>query len=116
MVARQNAIAANLANATTPGYKQVEVKFEKNLRDLMGTGFAMRETNPGHMPTRGKGLYGLKESYTVSLSQEKLDGNSVDLEDQFGKSAANSLNYATLTTAFNKKLDSIFSAIKGGGK
>ena len=47
--ARHKALAENVANMDTPGYKARDVAFEKVLLGKMGEGITLATTNPGHI-------------------------------------------------------------------
>lgn len=115
LVDRQSAVTANIANAETPGYKAIKVDFENNLSAAMGKGFAMTETNAKHMPTNGKGIYGVKPDYTVKLSGAREDGNTVSLDSEVINSSETALKFQTLTTVFRKHMGMILGAIKPKG-
>jgi len=80
---RQKVIAANLANAETPGYKRLEVRFEDQLAeaihnddqsDLDGVEFQI-------VPTEGLAV--------------RADGNNVDFGRELGDMAKNDLAFST---------------------
>ncbi|MBI5815794.1 MAG: flagellar basal body rod protein FlgB [Nitrospinae bacterium] len=111
---RQNATAANIANAETPGYKAVNVNFENNLAAAMGKGFTMTETNPRHMPTAGKGIYGVKPEMNQTIEGGRMDGNTVNVDHEVNDMLATRIGYQTMITAFNKKSGEIITAIESG--
>ncbi|VAX22311.1 Flagellar basal-body rod protein FlgB [hydrothermal vent metagenome] len=116
LVARQNAVTANIANAETPGYKAAKVDFEKNLASAIGQGFAMKETHPNHMPTKGRGVYGVTPDYTVNLSGAREDGNTVNLETEVMTSTETSLKFQTITSIFRRHLGMILEPLKAKGR
>lgn len=79
---RQSAVAGNIANANTPGYRTVEVEpFERVLDD---TRVALRTTNPGHLTTGATGdSFALHRAETNSALRPPE--NSVVLEDELVK-------------------------------
>lgn len=112
IVARQNAAASNISNASTPGYKAVEVNFEKRLAEAMGKGLGMKETHPSHMPTSGKSVYGVKPTFEEKLDGARADGNTVDLEKEFSETAVNTMEYRTLIAALNMHMKNIISSFE----
>lgn len=111
-IARQVAITANVANAGTPGYKAVEVNFEDQLQSAVGQKFGMKETHPMHLPNKMKGAGGVKPDYTLSLDRTKLDGNNVNLDKEFMKSASNTISYNTLIAVTSQHLKTLFSVFQ----
>jgi flagellar basal-body rod protein FlgB len=77
--ARQTAVASNVANANTPGYRALDVQPFSTV--LNTSPLAMAATNPGHIPPAASPLDSLREIET-DPSEETLSGNSVNLEQQ----------------------------------
>ena len=108
--ARQVAVAENIANANTPGYKAVDVPpFEAVLDE---TNLTMTATNPLHIgvdPMAPEAVP-VNEAPTWEVT---LSGNSVSLEQELLKSGevgtANSLNRA-IVKVFNQML---MTSLKG---
>ena len=76
---RQSAIAGNIANANTPGYKALDVEpFEKTLES---TRLAMTSTQPGHM--MDDAVKATAVDVRKSTSWETThSGNSVSIEQE----------------------------------
>jgi flagellar basal-body rod protein FlgB len=83
------------------------------LKTVLGQGVAMKETHPRHLPTAGKGVYGLRPEFTQSKNSSRIDGNNVDLDQEFAKSAENSSQHQVLLTAASKHLKMIKLVIDG---
>jgi flagellar basal-body rod protein FlgB len=77
--ARQTAVASNVANASTPGYRAVDVQPFSAVLDA--SPIVMATTNPGHMTPTASPLDSLKEVET-DPAEETLSGNTVNLEQQ----------------------------------
>jgi flagellar basal-body rod protein FlgB len=77
--ARQTAVASNVANVSTPGYRAVDV--EPFSEVLSASPIVMATTNAGHMTPTGSPLDSLRQVETDS-SEETLSGNTVNLEQQ----------------------------------
>jgi flagellar basal-body rod protein FlgB len=77
--ARQTAVASNVANASTPGYRAVDV--EPFSAMLNKSPIAMATTDPGHMTPAASPLDSLKGVET-DPAEETLSGNTVNLEQQ----------------------------------
>ena len=77
---RHNALAANIANASTPGYRRVDVDFHGALAAALGTGdkSAVEHT-----------AFTTQADASVGVTQ--ADGNSIDVDNESAKLAANAL-------------------------
>jgi len=80
--ARHNAIAANLANAETPGYKRVDVRFEEQLAKAIDSGDARQIDAVRPETVRGTGA-------------ARPDGNTVDFGTELGNLNRNTLVFST---------------------
>ena len=78
---RHEALAANLANASTPGYRRVDVDFHGALAAAMGTSDARSAIEHTGFTTQA--------DTTVGATQ--ADGNSIDVDAESAKLAANAL-------------------------
>jgi flagellar basal-body rod protein FlgB len=83
---RQQALAANLANADTPGYRRVDVDFHGALaaamRPAQGAG-AVRANLDG---------IGFAPEADASAGATRADGSTVDVDAESAKLAANALD------------------------
>jgi flagellar basal-body rod protein FlgB len=77
--ARQTAVASNVANANTPGYRALDVQPFSAV--LNTSPLAMAATSPGHMSPTLSPLDSLRE-IEAAPSEETLSGNTVNLEQQ----------------------------------
>ncbi|MEE4120427.1 MAG: FlgB family protein [Paracoccaceae bacterium] len=81
--ARQEAVARNVANVNTPGYKRVGIPDFATLyahRATSGDGMGLRATRAGHL---GVGLgYPAPAAREVAGAREAPNGNSVSLETE----------------------------------
>jgi flagellar basal-body rod protein FlgB len=80
---RQNALADNLANANTPGYRRVDVDFHTALGRALGSGTGARsalERTAFSTQTDGTGAV-------------RADGSTVDPDAEAAKLAANALEH-----------------------
>ncbi len=77
--ARQTAVASNVANASTPGYRAVDVAPFAAV--LSASPIVMATTNADHMTPTASPLDSLKKVETSS-AEETLSGNTVNLEQQ----------------------------------
>lgn len=112
-VLRGKAIAQNLANIETPGYKRKEVDFEDQLKNALKAKLAAETTQAGHLPA-GKGLDLSKITPRVFEPDEAtLPGeiNNVDIDLEGAKMAENQIYYMFLTKFVG--FDKLTSAIRG---
>ena len=101
---RQQAIAANIANVETPGYKRLEIaeSFEAEFERAVATG------NPDS-------IRGLRPSLEVDRTAmpSKPDGNTVRIEDELLDMNQNQLEHALETRLVTGTLLKIRMAITG---
>ena len=99
---RQEALASNLANANTPGYRSRDVDFHGALSA------AMAAADPDAALKR--------TGFSVSTSSAvtRADGSSVDVDAESAKLAANGLEYEQLASAARARID-ILKAAMGVG-
>ena len=107
---RNQAIASNVANAETPGYRAVDLDFAGELQKAFGQDQGtLAMTNPKHMD-----LGGSKMSHLVAdlSGVTKPDGNNVDLDIQMGQMAYNKGRYSSAANILRKQLALLSSAIR----
>jgi flagellar basal-body rod protein FlgB len=98
---RQKAIASNIANAETAGYRRVDVRFEQDLAKAL----------------KSKGEIDLDEFEPEVFHPDntfvKSNGNNVTMEAEVGDLVKNSLRYSTYVRLLRKKFSQIEAAIGG---
>ena len=96
---RQKAIANNVANLETPGYRRVDVKFQELLsKALQGQGsFDLDEIEP-HL-------------YQPKNTEVKSNGNDVNLEKEVAEMVKNSIRHRAFIRLLDKKYKGIEAAI-----
>lgn len=112
---RGRAIAENLANVQTPGYKRKEVDFEDQLRNALKSKLAATQDQAGHLPA-GKGVDLTKIQPKVFEPQDpSLPGevNNVDVDMEGSKMAENQIYYSFLIKWVG--FDKYMAAIAGRG-
>ncbi|MFL5826704.1 MAG: flagellar basal body rod protein FlgB [Thermoleophilaceae bacterium] len=96
---RQQALAENLANVNTPGYRRKDVDFHGALRAAMSAG------DPG------------AASFSVEADPSapmRADGNSVDADVEGSRLAQNGLEYSALVQVMRGRIDIIEAAMGRG--
>jgi flagellar basal-body rod protein FlgB len=111
---RQKAIANNIANADTPGYKPVRVSFEDMLQKELGSSFTGTKTNVQHLDIGNS-----DNLPTPQLVQEDTtmtnSSNGVDVDYEMTEMSKNSLWYQSLAYGVNQEFNLIKLSIKGSG-
>jgi flagellar basal-body rod protein FlgB len=100
---RQEALAANIANADTPGYRRVDVDFHGALAAAMGTSdrrSALART-------------GFSAQVDKSAGAVRADGSTVDLDSESSKLAANALEQSAAVQVAATRIQILKSAIGG---
>ena len=107
---RNDVIANNIANATTPGYKRQDIAFEDELSK------ALRHSRYKSMDAKVADLKmnRLKpRTYTDSANYSyRMDGNNVDIETENVTLAANQLKYNGLTECLNQEFKNLPMVMK----
>ena len=110
---RGRAIAQNIANAQTPGYRRVEVNFEEQVREAMRKHVDGTRTDENHMELGRKASIKRVEAYSFTPDDPTNPGevNNVDIDIEASKMAENQIeyNYNMQFASFGK----IQAAIKG---
>ena len=100
---RHNALAANIANASTPGYRRVDVDFHGALAAALGT---------GDKATVEHTAFSTQADSTVGVTQ--ADGNSIDVDNESAKLSANALEQQA-AVAVAKTRNAILRSAMGVG-
>jgi flagellar basal-body rod protein FlgB len=109
---RAEVLAANLANADTPGYKARDFDFQAMLRQEVGNSARMKVTQPGHIQAETGIVPPSQMGYRVP-SQPSLDGNTVDTQLEHTAFAANALEYQASLRFLSGNIKTLRTAIKG---
>ena len=106
---RENAIANNVANVDTPGYKRQDVDFQDILeRELKSTKYKSLQEAVDNVPLNRleSKIYTDYESFSY-----RLDGNNVDIDTENVELASEQLRYQTLTTAVTQDFSRLKTAM-----
>ncbi len=106
---RENAIANNVANVDTPGYKRQDVQFQDILeRKLKSTKYTSLQDAVNNVPLDqlNSRVYTDYGSYSY-----RLDGNNVDIDTENVELASEQLRYQTLTTTMSLEFSRLKSAM-----
>ena len=104
--ARHNALAANLANANTPGYQRVDVDFHSALSAAMAGGEDSRTAldRLSFSPVKD-----------ASAGATRADGSTVDVEAESAKLAENALEQQAAVQVAHARLGILKAAMGVGG-
>ncbi|MFQ5427391.1 MAG: flagellar basal body rod protein FlgB [Thermodesulfobacteriota bacterium] len=113
--AQQKAIASNIANNETPGYRARDVDFKSALGEAFndkGRAVSLTGTHPSH--------FGHVKSEPVIKMVDRpyedngFDDNSVDIEDEMARLSGNYMMYNVSSKILRKKFHLLMTAIKEG--
>jgi flagellar basal-body rod protein FlgB len=114
---RQEAIAGNLANADTPGYRARTVKAPDFSRYIAADGshgdLKIAKTDKGHIDTTPKRLGGVSSMEAAIHGREQYspDGNSVDVSGQVMQMADTQMQYNLASNIYKKQVQLLKLAI-----
>ncbi|MEK6801091.1 MAG: flagellar basal body rod protein FlgB [Nitrospirota bacterium] len=115
--ARQQVIAANIANEETPKYRAKDLNFGQALAHAQqGTlPISLASTNAQHFGPQGTGYQRvLGQLEDVPAGDLPLDANSVNIELEMAKMSDNAQQYNTAATIIGMKFKGLLSAIREG--
>ncbi|MFV0439008.1 MAG: flagellar basal body rod protein FlgB [Desulfopila sp.] len=111
----QQVIAANIANAETPGYAPATFHFDKALQAATGTSEALPLAAPrsGHIDTGGGGS---AETFVTRTPDATGigDRNGVSVDQEMLKLSENEIMYETAAQLLRKKLGMIKYVVSNG--
>ncbi|MBR6307640.1 MAG: flagellar basal body rod protein FlgB [Lachnospiraceae bacterium] len=107
---RNDAIANNLANVSTPGYKREDITFEKELtKALKHSDYHTMDAKVKHLTTDQLQARTYKDYSSLSY---RLDGNNVDPETESVMLAKNQIKYEGLLNSINSEFANLRSVMK----
>jgi flagellar basal-body rod protein FlgB len=111
--ARQEILANNLANSSTPGFKARDIDFQQALQQSAPqvNNTNLLTTNKNHIST-GSISQSYRLQYRIPM-QPRLDGNTVDPDIERAKFTENSLQYQASLGFVRSRTQSLMKAIKG---
>jgi flagellar basal-body rod protein FlgB len=98
--ARQTALASNIANANTPGYKPKDVDFHSALQAAFASGDPSAVANASY-------------AETTQSDVMRADGSGIDVDVESAKMAQNGLEYQALVQVARGRIEILQSAIGG---
>lgn len=113
---RMELLAANIANADTPGYLSRDIDFRAAMsaaaQSEPGGSIQLNATQSGHIGASGTDLAYAPALYRTSI-QPSLDGNTVDTERESAAVAEAAIRYEAALMFFNSKISGLRTAITG---
>ena len=107
---RTEAIANNIANVNTPGYKRQDVNFEEQLRKAMkNSRYTSVDERVANVDLERLNPITYRDHATLSY---RLDGNNVDIDTENVELASNQLRYQGLTDSITKHFQGLQSVMK----
>ena len=118
--ARNTAIANNIANADTPGYKRVDVSFESALADAVDADRERLRMDVGSSIAAIDGSEVTRHVDEVApnvmstdTTTMRVDGSNVDPDDEMARLSANQLASTTVVSLLDKRFAQFRTAITG---
>ncbi|RPH20875.1 flagellar basal body rod protein FlgB [Buttiauxella warmboldiae] len=117
---RQEILAANIANADTPGYQARDIDFASEMKKVMdrgrveGGGVSLTLTSARHIPAATRSTPSLDLLYRIP-DQPAMDGNTVDMDRERTQFADNSLKYQSDLTVLGGQIKGMMSVLQQGG-
>jgi flagellar basal-body rod protein FlgB len=109
---RAEVLAANLANADTPGYQARDLDFKRVLGGAQDGALTLVTRARGHLAGE-VGAVGGGELLYRQPRQSSIDGNTVDTQVEYAEFARNALQYQASLQFLNGRIKTLMTAIKG---
>ncbi len=113
-------LAANIANADTPGYQARDIDFASELKKVMQRGrdatsvvAALTMTSTQHIPAQALTPPTAELQYRIRTSLQ-LDGNTVDMDRERTQFADNSLQYQMSLSALSGQIKGMMNVLQSG--
>lgn len=107
---RMQVLAANIANADTPGYKAKDIDFAAAMRQVAGVAHGLARTHRNHLQDLSEGE---DELLYREPAQPSLDGNTVETHREHAALMDNAIRYQASLSLLDSRLRSLRTAIRG---
>ncbi|MCF6208046.1 MAG: flagellar basal body rod protein FlgB [Ghiorsea sp.] len=113
----QTVISSNIANADTPHFKADKRNFSDFFKNKLSASQtdSLATTNPKHIQDTPSASLSLGV-FNRSEDEQRMDGNTVDVEHEMAMLAENQLMYELNMKIIQGRLSGITNAIKDGGR
>jgi flagellar basal-body rod protein FlgB len=98
-LARQGLLSSNVANAETPGYQPLDLRFDSYL----ARAGELKVTDPGHLGPSAANHFEMSV-FADPATAPGNDGNTVSMEREMGKLSANSIRYRAATEMLSRRI------------
>jgi len=113
--ARHQAIAHNMANINTSGYKKLEVNFQNQLKAAVDKSSAsLTTTHSRHISNKPSIKDVQPETTRSTATSMRPDGNNVDIDQEMTKMAANIFYFNSAVSQLNKRISLLKHIISEG--
>lgn len=102
---RHQALASNIANVDTPGYRAKDVRFG----EILGSEMALQSTHPGH---QSGGAPGAPAGVVLEESSSWQDRNNVELDQEVAKMTENAMLYQAGVNVLQTRIRMYKSALR----
>ncbi len=110
---RNEAIANNIANVDTPGYKRQDITFEKELeRALANPGYNNMDDKVAHLNEKNSRRLEARTYTDYEGYSYRLDGNNVDIDTENTMLASNQIKYNGLIASINQEFTNLKMVMK----
>ncbi len=111
---RAEVLAANMANADTPGYKARDIDFHAVLNGVMQGDVPMAKTNSRHIDTASAAGSAMHMQLKYRIPQQtSADGNTVDVQFEQSQFAENAIRHQATFTFLDGTIKRLLGAIRG---
>ena len=108
---RNEVIANNIANVSTPGYKRKDIQFENYLRRELMKDYSTDDDLNRRVANVDLDRLGTRVYTDQSELSYRLDGNNVDINTENANLAENQIRYYTLLNSITQEFSRIKSVL-----
>ena len=108
---RNEVIANNIANVSTPGYKRKDIQFENYLRRELMKDYSTDDDLNRRVANVDLDRLGTRVYTDQSELSYRLDGNNVDINPENANLAENQIRYYTLLNSMTQEFSRIKSVL-----
>jgi len=115
-VQRQQLIAANIANADTPGYQARDIDFRRALQGALARVERAADAAPAAAslpPAASRSAFAGLTTQLGTPAQAAADANTVDMDVERARFAENAVRYEAALKFLNGQIKTLLSAIQG---
>ncbi len=98
---KQKVVSNNLANVNTPGYKRLDISFDRELKDISNNRDAIKDVQ----------FKVADDANAAKEANSRNDGNTVNVDKEVSELMQNSLSYNVYVQLMAKKFTLIKSAM-----